>query len=94
MVAKRRIASETDPAAGFSRAPSRLEPAGAGHAGVESPAMLLQALLDAAVSTSPWAGYVVEPRIEQWPGIIRVAILLGGAGASWAMVWEGLQFLR
>lgn len=93
MRATRRIASQLDPTTGVARqaTPAHLEPAGPGHAGIESPAVLLQARLDAAIAVSPWVGHDAQSAVDHWPGAVRVAVLIGGASASWALAWQLLQ---
>ena len=93
MGAKRKISERIEQVPRVAPAPTHLEPAGSGHIGVESPAVQLQARLNAAISTSPWSGHVVESRAEQWPGSIRVGILLGSVGASWALFWQAARIL-
>ena len=70
-----------------------LAPADTHHEGIESPAIALQARLDVAMSTGRWAGSDAEPRVDRWSGATRVAVLLGGAGASWAIAWKMVEFL-
>jgi hypothetical protein len=35
---------------------------------------------------APWAVPLPEPAMDRWPGAVRAAVLLGGAGLCWAAV--------
>lgn len=69
-------------------ATSRIVSADARHGPVESPAVTLQARLDAALVAGSWSSLAIDERPDRWPGAVRVAVLIGGAIGSWALVWQ------
>lgn len=92
MVAKRRPTPREQWPATPAGGTQHVAPADSTHAGIESPAMLLQAQLGAAMA-SPWNEVLVEPDADRWPGAARLAVLFGGAAASWTLVWQAVHHL-
>ena len=82
MVAQPRFTPQATDKVRTGSAPIHLTPADARHEGFASPAVALQARLDAAISGGAWAGKDTNPHVDRWPGAVRVAVMLGGAGAS------------